>query len=125
MAASLQPHTTSVRANKRRAPAAAGLLLGCVLAVPVFAQDAASPQPGAAAAVDDAATPAPASKPAPARKRGAFGEAMSRLTQALREASEQPAAATTATTAPAAPATSAQPAAARVEQGALAVESPP
>jgi hypothetical protein len=124
MAASPQHQGTSVRTHTRRV--AAGLLLGCVFAAPAFAQDAATPQPGASAAVEASATPAPApAKPAPARKRGAFGEAMSRLTQALREASEQPAAATTATTAPAAPATSAQPAAARVEQGALAVESPP
>lgn len=123
MAASLH-QGTSVRTNRRGVPAGAGLLLGCMLAAPALAQDAARPQPGAIAAVEAAATPATAT-PAP-RKRGAFGEAMSRLTQALREASEQPASTTPATTAsPAPPATTAQPAAARVEPGALAVESPP
>jgi hypothetical protein len=136
-------HTTPACTDRALAfpatdPLLAKLLLASALAIAMVfaglyapaasAQDAkqapATPATIAAKPAAPQAAPAASSQPAtPHRKRSAFGEAMSQLTSALRDASRQAASPPAAANAePAEPA--AQPASS-VDHGTLAVESPP
>jgi hypothetical protein len=135
-------HTTPVRTDRALAfpatdPLLAKLLLASALAIAMVfaglyapaasAQDArpapSTPATIAAKPAAPQATPAASQPATPHRKRSAFGEAMSQLTSALRDASRQAASSPAAANAePAGPA--AQPASS-VDHGTLAVESPP
>ena len=109
----------SVRATS--IPLGAVVLVACLLAAPASAQEAAKP---AAASPAPAATAVPKASPsAPGqRKRSAFGEAMSQLTQALSDASRKAASPPPAAADAPAPV---EAAATAVDHGTLAVESPP